>query len=61
MRRMLHPPYSHDLPPRDFYLFPTIKEKLERIQVADDDLFLECLQEILRGIDQEELNGVFQF
>jgi hypothetical protein len=60
MRRMPHPPYSSDLPASNFYLFPTIKEKLERIQVADDDQFLECLQEILRGIDQEELNSVFQ-
>jgi hypothetical protein len=37
-----------------------VKEKLERIQVADEDQFVECLQEILRGIDQDELNGVFQ-
>jgi hypothetical protein len=37
-----------------------VKEKLERIQVADEDQFLECLQEILRGIDQEELNSIFQ-
>jgi hypothetical protein len=41
-------------------LFPTIKEKLERIQVADEDEFVEYLQEILRDIDQEELNGIFQ-
>jgi hypothetical protein len=41
-------------------LFSTVKEKLERIQVADEDQFFECLREILRDIDQEELNGVFQ-
>jgi hypothetical protein len=41
-------------------LFPTVKEKLERIQLADEDQFLECLQEILRGLDQQELNTVFQ-
>jgi hypothetical protein len=28
--------------------------------VADEDQFLECLQEILKSIDQEELNGIFQ-
>jgi hypothetical protein len=28
--------------------------------VVDEDQFFESLQEILRGIDQEELNGVFQ-
>jgi hypothetical protein len=37
-----------------------VKEKLERIQVADEDQFFECLQKILSGIDQDELNGVFQ-
>jgi transposase InsO family protein len=37
MRRMSSRPYSPDLAPSDFYLFPTIKEKLERIQVADED------------------------
>jgi hypothetical protein len=26
--------------PNDFYLFPTVKRKLERIQVADEDQFL---------------------
>jgi hypothetical protein len=36
-----------------------MKEKLERIQVADEDQFFEFLQEILRDIDQEELNNVF--
>jgi hypothetical protein len=58
--RMLHPPYLHDLASIDFYLFPTINEKLERIQLADEDQFFECPQEVLRDIDLEELNTVFQ-
>jgi hypothetical protein len=37
---MLHPPYSPDLAPGDFYLFLTVKEKLERVQLADEDQFL---------------------
>jgi hypothetical protein len=49
--RMPHSPYSLDLAFSDFYLFPTIKEKLERIQLADEDQFFEYLQEILRGIN----------
>jgi hypothetical protein len=28
--------------------------------MADEDQFFESLQKILRSIDQEELNGVFQ-
>jgi hypothetical protein len=41
-------------------LFSTVKEKLERIHLADEDQFFECLQEVLRGLDQQELNRVFQ-
>jgi histone-lysine N-methyltransferase SETMAR len=60
MRCMPHPPYSPDLAPCDFYLFPTVKEKLERTQVADEEQFFESIRAILKRIDQEELNGVFQ-
>jgi hypothetical protein len=35
-------------------------KKLERIQLADEDQFFESLQEIFRGLDQQELNAVFQ-
>jgi hypothetical protein len=44
----------------NFYLFPTVKEKLEQIQMADEEQFFECLQGVLRGQDQQELNTVFQ-
>jgi hypothetical protein len=43
-----------------FYLFPTVKEKLERIRIADEDQFSESLQEILRDVDRQKLNCVFQ-
>jgi hypothetical protein len=52
--------YSHNLAISDLYLFSTVKEKLERIHLADEDQFFECLQEILMGLDQQELNRVFQ-
>jgi hypothetical protein len=35
--RMPHSPYSLDLAFNDFYLFPTVKEKLERIHLVDED------------------------
>jgi hypothetical protein len=57
---MLYPPYSPNLASSNFYLFPTVKEKLERIQLADEDQFFECLQGVLRGLDQQELNRIFQ-
>jgi hypothetical protein len=37
-----------------------MKEKLERIQLADEDQFFESLYELLRDIDQEELNACFR-
>jgi hypothetical protein len=58
--RIPYPPYSPDLTTNDFYLFPTVKEKLERTHLADEDQFFECLQGILRDLDQQELNRIFQ-
>jgi hypothetical protein len=58
--RIPHPLYSPDLASSDFYLFLTVKEKLEWIQLADEDQCFECPQEILKDIDLEELNTVFQ-
>jgi hypothetical protein len=57
---MPHPSYSHYLAFSDFYLFSTVKEKLEQIRVADEDQCFECLQEVLRDLDQQESNTVFQ-
>jgi endonuclease III len=42
------------------YLFSTVKEKLERIHLADEDQFLEYLQRVLRGLDQRKSNRIFQ-
>jgi hypothetical protein len=58
--RMPRPSYLPSLASNDFYLFPTVKEKLEWIHLADEDQFFECLQDVLRGINLEELNIVFQ-
>jgi hypothetical protein len=52
--------YSPDLASSDFYLFATVKAKFERIQLADEDQFFECLQGVLSGLDQQELNNVLQ-
>jgi hypothetical protein len=53
-------PYSHNLATSDLYLFSTVKEKLERIHLADEDQFVECVQGVLRGLDQQKSNRVFQ-
>jgi hypothetical protein len=60
MQRMPQPPYSLDLARSDFYLFRTVKEKLEPIQLADENQFFESLQTILSDLDHQESNAVFQ-
>jgi hypothetical protein len=57
---MRHSLYSLNLAFNDFYLFPTVKGKLERIQLADKDQFFLCLRDVLRSIDFEKLNAIFQ-
>jgi hypothetical protein len=60
MLHMPHPPALFTrFGPNDFYLFPAVNERLEQIKVTGKDQFFESLQEILRGIDQDELNDVF--
>jgi hypothetical protein len=56
MVRMSQPPYSSNLASVGFYLFPTVKEQLERIQLADEDQFFP----VFSGLDRKELNAVFQ-
>jgi hypothetical protein len=53
-------PYSPNLATSDLYLFSTVKQKLERIHLADEDQFFECLQRVLRSLDRQELNRAFQ-
>jgi hypothetical protein len=43
-----------------YICFRQSKKKFEWIQVADEDQFFEWLQGLLRGIDQQELDSIFQ-
>jgi transposase len=57
--QLKHPPYSPDLASSDFYMFPTIKERLTYIQMAkEEDLFYQ-LRELLNEILVRELSKVF--
>jgi hypothetical protein len=60
MRFMSHLRYLSDLPSRNFYLFLTVKEKLERIQAAEEGQLFEYQQEILGDINHDELNRAFR-
>ena len=53
-RLLPHPPYSPDLAPSDFYLFPKLKEELRGKQYSSDTEVIEAVEEYL-----EEQNKQF--
>jgi hypothetical protein len=57
---MPHPPYSPDLAHSDFYLFGTVKRRLEQVRITEPDEVFEELHSILGSIPGEELEAVFQ-
>jgi hypothetical protein len=59
MIRLKHPPYSLDLAPSDFYLFPTIKERLTDIRMVDEEDLFCRFRELLNEIPVRELRKVF--
>jgi hypothetical protein len=47
MENMPHLPYSHDLVPCNFFLFPLVKKRLDQFECDDPDDLLEPITEIL--------------
>jgi transposase len=57
--RLRHPPYAPGFAPSDFYLFPSIKEKLKNIRIVEEDALFHRLQELLNEIPIKELRKAF--
>jgi len=55
MTQLLHPPYSPDLAPCDFFLFPRMKKGLKGKRFADMEEVKKKTMEALKGITLEEL------
>jgi len=47
-----HPPYSPDLAPSDFYLFPLLKEHLRGRQYASDNDITQSVEDFLEVQDE---------
>jgi histone-lysine N-methyltransferase SETMAR len=60
LRPAVHPPYSPDLAPSDFFLFGHLKYLLQGAIFASCDQLFAASHEIVAGIPQETLQGVFQ-
>jgi hypothetical protein len=54
---MDHPPYSPDLAPADFWLFPKPKNVLKGERLSDVEDIKPCVKEILTDIPVEDFQN----
>jgi hypothetical protein len=52
---MPHPPYSPDLTIANFYFFGVLEQKLQGIDVSDDEELKSEILTIFQGIPSDEL------
>ena len=55
-----HPPYSPDLAPCDFWLFPKLKENLRGNRYSTIEDMKEAVTRVLNTLTQEDFQGAFQ-
>jgi histone-lysine N-methyltransferase SETMAR len=54
------PPYSPDLSPPDYFLFPKLKMKLKGPHFADATEIQEAITDELKEVQKEEFSAAFQ-
>ena len=54
-----HPPYSPDLAPCDFWLFPKLKEKLRGCSYETIEEMKEAVMKVIDTLTQEDFHGAF--
>jgi histone-lysine N-methyltransferase SETMAR len=55
-----HPPYSPDLSPPDYFLFPKLKMKLKGLHFADVAEIQEAVIYELKKVQKDEISTAFQ-
>jgi hypothetical protein len=56
----LSPPYSPDLSPPDYFLFPKLKMKLKCLHFADVTEIQEAVTDEIKKVQKEEFSAAFQ-
>ena len=59
IKTVLHPPYSQDVTPFDFWLFPKLKEKLRGCRYETIEM-KEAVTKVIDTLTQEDFHGAFQ-
>ena len=60
MKVVQHPPYSPDLAPCDFFLFPRMKDSLRGIRFQLTQELKEASENYLKGLLKKDFEEVFQ-
>ena len=59
--KIMHPPYSPDLAPSDFFLFSYVKERLKKTVLPEDSQEqIQVLSRIIESITKEQPDKVFE-
>ena len=57
---LYHPPYSPDLSPPDYFLFPKLKTNLKGLHFGDVTVIQEAVTDKLKKVQKEEFSASFQ-
>ena len=60
IKTLPYPPYSSDLAPCDFWLFPKLKEKLRGCHYETIEVMKEAVTKVIDTLTQDDFHGVFQ-
>ena len=60
IKTVRHPPYSRDLAPCDFCLFPKLKEKLRSCRYETIEEMKVAMTKVIDTLTQEDFHGAFQ-
>ena len=60
IKTVTHPPYSPDLAPCDFWLFPKPKEKLKGYRYETIEEMKEAVTKVIDTLTQKDFHGSFQ-
>ena len=55
-----HPPYSPDLTPCDFFLFPKVKSALKGTRFETVDAVKAKVAEVMKGLSEDDLKHCFE-
>jgi histone-lysine N-methyltransferase SETMAR len=60
LQPFITPPYSPDLSPPDYFLFPKLKTNLKTLRFADVAKIQEAVTDELKKVQKDEFSAAFQ-